>query len=101
VRIRHPLSPSLPALGWLLDMPPLELPGDTHMPRVQQVAFGASERFAVSPGHESQGYFLLPGGQSGHPLSPFYRSGFLSWAHGEPQPFLPGPARHTFTVRPN
>src|SRR4029077_12066807 len=51
VRIPHPLSPSLPALGWLLDMPPLGLPGDTHMPRVQQVAFGASERFAVSPGH--------------------------------------------------
>ncbi|HXB19064.1 MAG TPA: penicillin acylase family protein [Steroidobacteraceae bacterium] len=101
VRIRHPLSPSLPALGWLLDMPPLGLPGDTHMPRVQQVAFGASERFAVSPGHESQGYFLLPGGQSGHPLSPFYRSGFLAWAHGEPQPFLPGPARHTFTLKPN
>jgi len=82
-------------------MPPLGLPGDTHMPRVQQVAFGASERFAVSPGHENQGYFLLPGGQSGHPLSPFYRSGFLAWAHGEPQPFLPGPARHTFTLKPN
>jgi penicillin amidase len=101
VRIRHPLSPSLPGLAWLLDMPPLELPGDTHMPRVQQVAFGASERFAVSPGHETEGYFLLPGGQSGHPLSPFYRSGFLAWAHGEPQPFLPGAARHTFTLRPN
>jgi penicillin amidase len=101
VRVRHPLSPSLPGLGWLLDMPPLELPGDTHMPRVQQIAFGASERFAVSPGHESQGYFLLPGGQSGHPLSPFYRSGFHAWAHGEPQPFLPGAARHTLTLKPN
>lgn len=101
VRIRHPLSPSLPGLAWLLDMPPLELPGDTHMPRVQQIAFGASERFAVSPGQEAQGYFLLPGGQSGHPLSPFYRSGFLAWAHGEPQPFLPGAARHTFTLKPN
>jgi penicillin amidase len=101
VRIRHPLSPGLPGLGWLLDMPSLELPGDANMPRVQQVAFGASERFAVSPGQESQGYFLLPGGQSGHPLSPFYRSGFRAWAHGEPQPFLPGPARHTFTLKPN
>jgi penicillin amidase len=101
VRVRHPLSPSLPGLGWLLDMPPLELPGDANMPRVQQVAFGASERFAVSPGHEAEGYFLLPGGQSGHPLSPFYRSGFQAWAHGEPQPFLPGAARHTFTLKPN
>ena len=32
--------------------------------------FGASERFAVSPGHEAQAYFHMPGGQSGHPLSP-------------------------------
>ncbi|HEX4618537.1 MAG TPA: penicillin acylase family protein [Steroidobacteraceae bacterium] len=101
VRVRHPLARALPALARLLDMPSLELPGDAHMPRVQQIGFGASERFAVSPGHEQEGYFELPGGQSGHPLSPFYRSGFMAWAHGEPQPFLPGPARHTLTLRPN
>lgn len=101
VRIRHPLSRALPALAEFLDMPAVELPGDGFMPRVQQVAFGASERFAVSPGHEQEGYFLLPGGQSGHPLSPYYRSGFLAWAHGEPQPFLPGPAQHTLTLKPN
>lgn len=101
VRIRHPLSRALPALAEFLDMPALELPGDGFMPRVQQVAFGASERFAVSPGDEQEGYFLLPGGQSGHPLSPYYRSGFLAWAHGEPQPFLPGPAQHTLTLKPN
>jgi len=101
VRVRHPLSRALPALARLIDMPSLELPGDGDMPRVQQVAFGASERFAVSPGHEQEGYFLLPGGQSGHPLSPFYRSGFLAWAHGEPQPFLPGPTRYTLTLKPN
>jgi penicillin amidase len=101
VRVRHPLSRALPALARLLDMPALELPGDGHMPRVQQVAFGASERFAVSPGHEQEGYFQLPGGQSGHPLSPFYRSGFRAWAHGEQQPFLPGAAEHTLTLRPN
>ena len=51
------------------------------MPRVQDGAFGASERFAVSPGHEDQGYFHMPGGQSGHPLSPYYRAGFMDWAH--------------------
>ena len=66
----------------LLDMPTLRLPGDHHMPRVQDGAFGASERFAVSPGRESEGYLQLPGGPSGHPLSPFYRSGFDDWAAG-------------------
>lgn len=101
VRIRHPLARALPALARLLDMPPVELPGDADMPRVQKVAFGASERFAVSPGREQEGYFELPGGQSGHPLSPYYRSGFLAWAHGEPQPFLPGAAQHTLTLKPN
>jgi penicillin G amidase len=100
VRIRHPLSRALPWLASFLDMPVEELPGDHDMPRVQAGAFGASERFAVSPGHEEQGYFELPGGQSGHPLSPYYRAGFLGWVHGEPLPFLPGPARHTLTLAP-
>ena len=102
VQIRHPLSRALPWLASFLDMPTLELPGDHDMPRVQDGAsFGASERFAVSPGHEEQGYLHLPGGQSGHPLSPYYRAGFTQWARGEPLPFLPGPAEHTLTLTPN
>jgi len=39
----------------------------------------------------------MPGGQSGHPLSPFYRAGHEAWARGEASPFLPGPAVHTLT----
>jgi penicillin G amidase len=101
VRIRHPLSGSLPGLSGLLDMPTLQLPGDADMPRVQEGAFGASERFAISPGHEDQAYLTLPGGQSGHPLSPYYRAGFLGWAHGEALPLLPGPAQHSLTLTPN
>ena len=101
VSIRHPLSPALPGLARVLDMPTLELPGDHNMPRVQEGAVGASERFAVSPGHEDQGYLDLPGGQSGHPLSPYYRAGFLGWARGEPLPFLPGPTQHTLTLAPH
>jgi penicillin G amidase len=101
VHIQHPISHSLPFLSPLLDMPALELPGDHDMPRVQDGQFGASERFAVSPGHEDQGYFHMPGGQSGHPLSPFYRAGFLEWAHGQPLPFLPGNAEHTLTLQPD
>ena len=101
VRIRHPLSRALPGLAWLLDMPTEELPGDHDMPRVQDGAFGASERFAVSPGHEEQGYLHIPGGQSGHPLSPYYRAGFLAWARGEALPFLPGPPERTLILTPN
>ena len=100
VRIRHPLSVALPWLAGFLDMPTLELPGDHNMPRVQEYAVGASERYAVSPGHEAQGYLELPGGQSGHPLSPYYRAGFMGWARGEALPLLPGPAQHTLTLTP-
>ena len=100
IRIRHPLSSALPFLSPLLDMPTLQLPGDRDMPRVQGMTFGASERFGVSPGHETEGYFHMPGGQSGHPLSPYYRAGFMEWARGEPLPFLPGPTEHTMTLRP-
>jgi penicillin amidase len=100
VRVRHPLARALPVLSRLLDMPTQQLPGDHHMPRVQDGAFGASERFAVSPGREAEGYLELPGGPSGHPLSPFYRSGFDDWAAGRRTPFLPGPAAHKLSLRP-
>jgi len=100
VQIRHPLSRSLPFLSNLLDMPQVELPGDHDMPRVQDGPIGASERFAVSPGHEDQAYIHIPGGQSGHPLSPYYRAGFMDWAHGTPAPFLPGASQHRLTLQP-
>jgi penicillin amidase len=100
-RIQHPFSRLLPpALTHLLDMPAEPLPGDDNMPRVQAPTFGASERFVVSPGHEEEGIFEMPGGQSGNPLSPFYRAGHEAWARGEPTPFLPGPTVHTLRLHP-
>jgi penicillin G amidase len=99
VHIQHPLSAALPFLSGLLDMPEVELPGDHDMPRVQDGPIGASERFAVSPGHEDQGYIHLPGGQSGHPLSPYYRAGFMDWARGTATPFLPGASQHRLTLQ--
>ncbi len=100
VRIGHPLARAVPRLAGWLDLPTLELPGDHDMPRVQDGAFGASERFAVTPGDEAHGYLELPGGQSGHPLSPYYRAGYEAWVRGTPQPLLPGPTRHRLTLQP-
>ena len=99
VLIQHPLSKAIPLLSHFLDMPKVQLPGDHDMPRVQDGSVGASERFAVSPGHEDQGYIHLPGGQSGHPLSPYYRAGFMDWAEGTPRPFLPGTSQHRLTLQ--
>jgi penicillin amidase len=97
---RHPLSRAVPWLSSLLDMPRVPLPGDNNMPRFQSPTAGASERFAVSPGREEQGYFHMPCGQSGHPLSPHYADGHEAWVKGEPTPFLPGPAVHVLTLVP-
>ncbi|MFZ0790264.1 MAG: penicillin acylase family protein, partial [Chromatiaceae bacterium] len=98
--MRHPVSPAMPWLGLLLDMDAQPLPGDTHMPRVQAPGFGASERLVVSPGHETEGLFHMPGGQSGHPLSPAYRAGHDDWVEGRATPLLPGPAVSTLHLVP-
>jgi penicillin amidase len=97
---RHPLSRALPWLSSWLDMPAEALPGDSNLPRYQSPTGGASERMVVSPGREAQGIFHMPGGQSGHPLSPHYRDGHAAWVKGEPTPFLPGPKAHVLTLEP-
>jgi len=81
-------------------MPEEQLPGDVHMPRVQGRSFGASERFAVSPGFESEACFHMPCGQSGHFMSPYYDAGHSDWAKGVAAPFLPGEAKWTLILKP-
>ena len=101
VRIQHPFSRTLSWLSGWLDMPARALPGDLHMPRVQLPGNGASQRLVVAPGRETAGILHMPGGQSGHPLSPFYRTGFDAWAKGEPSPLVPGHAQHRLELRPD
>jgi penicillin G amidase len=98
--IRHPFSGTIPGLGDRLNLPAHPLPGDKNMPRVQSPTFGASLRFAVAPGQENEGWLHLPGGQSGHPLSPFYQAGHRAWVTGEPTPFLAGEILHTLRLQP-
>jgi penicillin amidase len=102
-RIQHPISMTLPILGRLLDldMPATPLPGGRKdMPRIQSPTYGASQRMAVSPGREAEGYFHMPCGQSSHPLSPHYRDGHEAWESGQPTPFLPGPTVNSLILEP-
>jgi penicillin G amidase len=99
-RIQHPFSTILPWLSDWLDLPPHPLPGDRYMPRIQGPGDGASQRLAVMPGREENGILHLPGGQSGHPLSPYYQAGHDAWVQGEPSPLLPGPVRHRLILSP-
>ena len=96
--IRHPLGNSIPFFGQYLNMPADEMNGDADLPKAQGAAFGASERFSVSPGNEAQSLLHMPTGASGHPLSAFYDAGHASWVDGTPSPFLPGQAIYTLTL---
>jgi penicillin amidase len=98
--IKHPLSRAVPFLARWLDMPADLLPGDSNMPRAQGPTFGASERFAVAPGDEANGYMHMPAGQSGHPLSDYYSRGHDDWVEARATSFLPGKPVHTLTLIP-
>ena len=99
--ICHPLATAIPLIGRrALCMPAQPLPGDGTVPRVQAPAFGASQRMVVAPGHEADGIAHMPGGQSGHPLSPFWGAGHDDWVQGRASPFLPGPATHVLQLQP-
>ncbi|GHG68852.1 peptidase [Alishewanella longhuensis] len=99
-RIEHPLSAAIPYFGHWLNMPASPLAGDSHMPRVQHPAFGQSQRMVVAPGHEQQGILVIPAGQSGHPLSPFYRADHPYWQAAVALPFLPGPKKYQQQLLP-
>jgi len=96
--IAHPFASLLPGFGRWLSAPSDALPGDAHMPLINRRSYGASQRMVVAPGHEASGLFHMPGGQSGHPLSPFFLAGHEAWARGESTPFLPGPSRYRLTL---
>lgn len=101
LRLQHPLSRAVPALGWLLDLPRVPMSGaPSDMPKIQGADFGPSQRMVVSPGNEERGLCNQPAGQSGHFLSPFYRAGHEAWVKVEPLPFLPGEPRHRLELQP-
>lgn len=100
VHIVNPFARALGLLGGWLDMPSMELPGDKYMPRVQAPAFGASMRLDAAPSATAPGILELPGGESEHPLSPWYRDEFMAWALGKPTPLAPGPTKATLHFEP-
>ncbi len=99
-RIGHVLSRALPILSRVLDMPSVPQSGDSNMPRVASPTFGQSERLVVAPGHEERATFTMPGGQSGHPMSPYYGAGHADWVAGRATPLLAGTAQHVLTLTP-
>ena len=88
---------------WLRDwlsMPVRPLPGDTNTVRAQGAVYGASMRMVVTPGESEKGLFQMPGGQSGHFMSPFYSDHHHDWMEGHSRPLAPGAARWHLTLKP-
>ena len=100
LKVQHPFSRFMPILSSVLDMPTVDGFGDSYMPAVQNGSHGASQRLIVQPGRDESAILTVPGGQSGHPLSNFYRIGFNEYVSNQSTPLLPGPATHTITLNP-
>ncbi len=85
--VQHPFSRVAPFLGKVLDMPTFESDGCASVcVRVMDNGHGASERLVLSPQHPENAIFQMPGGQSGHPLSPHYRDQQQVWQEGIASP---------------
>lgn len=83
VNLRHPFSNVASALSGILDMPAFDSDGcASFCVKVIDNAHGASERLVLSPSHPEHAIFHMPGGQSGHPLSPHYRDQQNFWRDG-------------------
>jgi penicillin amidase len=98
---KHPFSGYIPLLSRLLDMPEDELAGCGNCVRVAGPGFGASERLVVSPAHLDEGILHMPGGQSAHPLSPYYRDQYGYWLQGSPIDLLAGKPKHKLILKPD
>ncbi|MEO5616734.1 MAG: penicillin acylase family protein, partial [Candidatus Eisenbacteria bacterium] len=97
-RIRHPLGAAVPSLAPWLNMPDVALAGGSAIVRVARPGNGASMRMVVEIGGES--WFALPGGQSGHFLSPHYGDGYADWVAGRYGPLEPGRAQGEIRLTP-
>ncbi len=100
IAIHHPLG-SLPLLSRYLNMPDDPLPGWAGSVRAQSASYGASMRMVVSPGREELGMLQMPGGQSGHLMSPNFSDQYSAWAAGEGAALLAGEAVSTFRLIPD
>jgi penicillin amidase len=98
--VKHPFSNTLGRFSELVDMKVVEGFGDSYVPAVQSNSFGASQRLIVKPGNEENAILTIPGGQSGHFLSSFYRTGFDDYAAQANTPLLPLEQKHKIVFTP-
>ncbi|MCP5146881.1 MAG: penicillin acylase family protein [Pseudomonadales bacterium] len=100
VELRHELGRAAPALSWLFNEPDQPWGGSTatvgrarySYARPFAVTTGATVRAVAEMRPAPQVSSVLPGGQSGHPLSPHYADQYPAWLAGELLPIAAEPA---------
>ncbi|MDZ7782165.1 MAG: penicillin acylase family protein [Halioglobus sp.] len=98
---RHALGDAVPALGWLFNLPERSWGGGPSS--VGRARYNYTRPFAVDAAATVRVVAeltpvpavaaVMPGGQSGHPLSPHYDDQYAPWLAGELLPVAPDPAR--------
>ena len=97
VVLRHQLGNAVPALGWLFNRPDAPWGGSTAT--VGRARYSYARPFAVDTGATVRAVAamtaapelaaVIPGGQSGHPLSTHYADQFPAWLAGDLHPIAP------------
>ena len=100
VELRHELGRAAPVLGWLFNEPDQPWGGSTAT--VGRARYSYTRPFAVNAGATVRAVAemrpaprvssVLPGGQSGHPLSPHYADQYPAWLDGQLLPIAAEPA---------
>jgi penicillin amidase len=106
VDIEHPLARMLPLIGPLAGTGEQPLSGDTTTVKQVGRAFGPSQRFTMDWSNTDGSTENIPLGESGNPLSPYYRDQWNAYYSGTtfPLPFTPAAVaaqtRHTLRLLP-
>jgi penicillin amidase len=97
VALRHQIATAVPALGWLFNRPDVPWGGSTatvararySYARPFEVDTAATVRAVGEMTAAPKLLSVIPGGQSGHPLSPHYADQFPAWLTGKLYPIAP------------
>ncbi len=97
VALRHQIATAVPALGWLFNRPDVPWGGSSatvgraryNYARPFEVDTAATVRAVAEMTAAPRLLSVIPGGQSGHPLSPHYADQFPAWLAGELYPIAP------------
>ncbi|ASW54273.1 penicillin acylase family protein [Plantactinospora sp. KBS50] len=100
VGLRHPLAALAPWSAGLLGVEPRPQPGALHVVRTCVPGFGSVGRAVLTPGRDGFAAVDLPGGQSGHPLSPHFADRHAEWSGAPPRPRRPPRVACRYELRP-